>query len=133
MPVSRAKNWSIGKPLRIEPSVRTATGRGSRNLFGVKDVYKMYLANEMTEVGFLKGPIENVLRLFDEEYDRRNGIEGIRAKPWLVIKHSGGEWTIALHEKSLMLTVPMEDRGLILSIDLHRIARRVEEGIPKKG
>lgn len=41
MPLTKARNWTIGRPLGIPASVRTATGTGTRNLYSIEDVYLM--------------------------------------------------------------------------------------------
>ena len=51
MSASRAKNWTVGRPFKLEPSIRTASGQGSRNLYSVEDVYLMGVANELSHVG----------------------------------------------------------------------------------
>src|SRR5438445_13556436 len=52
MPLTKARNWTIGRPLSIPASIRTATGTGSRNLYSIEDVYLMGLANEFRKAGF---------------------------------------------------------------------------------
>src|SRR5215472_7257028 len=52
MPLTKARNWTIGRPLSIPASVKTASGTGSRNLYAIEDVYLMGLANEFSKAGF---------------------------------------------------------------------------------
>ena len=51
MPIAKAKNWTIGRPMTIEASIRTATGHGSRNLYSLEDVYLMGIANALSKAG----------------------------------------------------------------------------------
>jgi len=60
MPKSRVKNWTIGRPLRILPSVQ-AHGTGSRNLYGRRDLYSIAIANRLSLDGLTVQAIQNVL------------------------------------------------------------------------
>jgi hypothetical protein len=57
MSFSRAKNWTVGRPFKLEPSIRTASGQGSRNLYSLEDVYLMGIANELSHSGMAAGAI----------------------------------------------------------------------------
>jgi len=61
MSLTKVKNWTIGRPLAIEASIRTATGQGSRNLFSLEDVYLMGVANELSRAGMAAKAIGKVL------------------------------------------------------------------------
>ena len=65
MPLTKARNWTIGRPLSIPASVRTATGTGSRNLYSIEDVYLMGLANEFSKAGFAAKAIGTLLESVD--------------------------------------------------------------------
>src|SRR2546423_1431209 len=52
MEETRVKNWTIGRPLAVKPSVRTSSGPGSRNLYSIEDVYLMALADQLCRDGF---------------------------------------------------------------------------------
>src|SRR2546426_5417755 len=65
MPLTKARNWTIGRPLSIPASIRTATGTGSRNLYSIEDVYLMGLANEFSKAGFAAKAIGRVLEAVD--------------------------------------------------------------------
>ena len=62
VPKSRVKNWTIGRPLQIKPTVRIARGKGSRNLYGTNDVYLIALANQLYLDGFDARAIRGILR-----------------------------------------------------------------------
>lgn len=51
MPEAKVKNWTIGRPLKLSPSIRTAKGTGSRNLYNIEDLYTMAVANELSKGG----------------------------------------------------------------------------------
>lgn len=60
MPESRIKNWTIGRPLRIEPWI-VAHGKGSRNLHSAYDMYRLAIANQMSVGGATPRAIEALL------------------------------------------------------------------------
>jgi hypothetical protein len=60
-----AKNWSLGKPLSITPSIRNSAGTGMPNLYSINDVYLMALINELQKAGIVMNIIKKVL---DELY-----------------------------------------------------------------
>jgi hypothetical protein len=57
MPLTKAKNWTVGRPFKLEPSIKTASGHGSRNLFSLEDVYLMGVANELSKAGMAANAI----------------------------------------------------------------------------
>jgi DNA-binding transcriptional MerR regulator len=58
MSPTKAKNWTVGRPFKLEPSIRTwRPGQGSRNLYSLDDVYLMGLANELSEAGMAANAI----------------------------------------------------------------------------
>lgn len=67
MPVSKVKNWTIGRPLKIKPSVRVAKGRGKRNLYGRKEVFLFGLARHLSEDGLDVGVINEIIATFQRD------------------------------------------------------------------
>lgn len=61
MPKARAKNWTVGRPIKLTPSVKGSGGTGSRNLYSVEDVYLMAFVNELWRAGFTLKAIQRVL------------------------------------------------------------------------
>src|SRR5262249_402611 len=62
MPVTQAKNWTtLGRFMMVRPSIRTALGPGSRNLFSRTDVYRMALAYVLRKGGFSTAQISQLL------------------------------------------------------------------------
>ena len=47
VPSSRIKNWTIGRPFHVAPSIVTGRGKGSRNLYSLEDVYFFALLNRL--------------------------------------------------------------------------------------
>lgn len=67
MSVSQVKNWTIGRPLRVRPSVK-ARGKGSRNLYDVEDVYRMGLAKRLVDDGILTAAVARILRSLPDRF-----------------------------------------------------------------
>jgi hypothetical protein len=72
----RAKNWTNGRTgVLIEPSVRKASGTGSRNLYSLQDLYLMGIAKEFSKAGFAAkaiGKLMEAARQMLEETDRNS-------------------------------------------------------------
>jgi len=51
MPFAKAKNWTMGRPIRLQASLRSGMGTGSRNLYSLDDVYLMGIAYECSKAG----------------------------------------------------------------------------------
>lgn len=68
MSLTKAKNWTIGRPLTIEASIRTATGHGSRNLFSLGDVYLMGVANELSHAGLAAAAIDKFVAALQAKF-----------------------------------------------------------------
>src|SRR5436309_4088844 len=61
VPLSRLKNWTVGRPFKIIPRIMAATGKGSRNLFSLEDVYVFALVNQLHTDGLSHKLIPEVL------------------------------------------------------------------------
>ena len=59
--LATVKNWTIGRPLRITPSIRIAEGAGRSNLYSREDIYRFALANELHKAGMTPKRIAEVL------------------------------------------------------------------------
>jgi hypothetical protein len=75
MPLTKVKNWTIGRPLKIEASVKTASGQGSRNLFSMEDVYLIGLANELSKAGLAAKAIGKLIEAVRMKLP--NGLGGV--------------------------------------------------------
>ena len=51
MSAATGKNWTVGRPFKLKPSIRTASGQGSRNLYSLGDVWLMGVASELSKAG----------------------------------------------------------------------------------
>jgi DNA-binding transcriptional MerR regulator len=61
MSAATGKNWTVGRPFKLEPSIRTATGHGSRNLYSLEDVWLMGVANELSKAGMAANAIGKLI------------------------------------------------------------------------
>jgi DNA-binding transcriptional MerR regulator len=62
--LARAKNWTNERTgLVIQPSIRTATGTGTRNLYSLEDLYVMGIAREFSKAGFAPKEIGKLLEI----------------------------------------------------------------------
>jgi hypothetical protein len=59
------KQWTIGRPYKIRPSVRHSTGKGIPNLYSLTDALRFAVAIELTSDGFQSRVIQRVLDSFD--------------------------------------------------------------------
>jgi hypothetical protein len=66
----KAKNWTASHSAILSPSIRSARGTGSRNLYSVSDVYRMGLAYELRKGGMAVQPIGKVLNQIPARWDR---------------------------------------------------------------
>jgi len=83
---SIVKNWTIGRPLTIKPSIRASRGKGSRNLYSRDDVLVLALAAQLSRDGFALNTVQRVLK----ELKGRSHLLG-SALSALVISSSGGK------------------------------------------
>jgi DNA-binding transcriptional MerR regulator len=67
VPSSRIKNWTIGRPFKVKPAIRTARGKGSRNLYSLENLNLLALINQLTNNGLAPWAIERVLELAPKE------------------------------------------------------------------
>lgn len=61
VPKARIKNWTIGRPFTIVPKVLAASGKGSRNLYSLSDVYLFALVNQLHEDGLSNEVLQLVI------------------------------------------------------------------------
>jgi hypothetical protein len=60
-PESRVKNWTIGRPFRIRPTIREAAGTGRSNLYSREDLCLIALVNRLSEGGLAPPLIQDFL------------------------------------------------------------------------
>ena len=81
---ARVKNWTIGRPFSVRPSIRASFGKGSRNLFSKNDVYCFALVKRLNEIGT---PVEAIQQMLKGGY----GAELAEDSSWW---QDGGAWLI---------------------------------------
>jgi hypothetical protein len=68
MSPTKAKNWISDRPFKIEASIRTASGHGSRNLYSLEDLYLMGIADELSHSGMAAGAIGDLVAALRERF-----------------------------------------------------------------
>jgi len=119
MPLTKARNWTIGRPLSIPASIRTATGTGSRNLYSIEDVYLMGLANEFSKAGFAAKAIGRVLEAVDAKQ--------LGEMDWLTVWRAGSLKFYA-HEGK---TQPPEGVLLWQTVNVGRLVRQIDKAVER--
>ena len=61
MDSDKIKNWMAGKPFTFKPSAMLASGKGSRNIYNLQDLYLLAVANEFSNAGFAGKAIGRLL------------------------------------------------------------------------
>jgi len=95
-PDSRVKNWCLGRPYAIVPSVRRAVGTGRSNLYTRNDIYLLATVNELTRGGLATRLIQDFLSYLEATGDPRvrNPREHLREMSGvLLIVGEGGRLT----------------------------------------
>src|ERR1700739_1976201 len=77
MTLTKTKNWTVGRPFKLEPSIKPASGHGTRNLYSLDDVYLMGLANELSKVGMAANAIGKLVEAVRVRFP--NGLGGVDA------------------------------------------------------
>jgi len=72
--ISTVKNWTIGRPLSIKPSIRASQGKGSRNLYSREDVYVLALAAQLSRDGFAIKTVQDIL---DKQIELKNRLKEV--------------------------------------------------------
>jgi len=79
---SRLKNWTIGRPFKVRPSVRSASGKGTRNLFCVDDLYAFAVIQHLNDAGVPILAIQGLLDKHDGDYFWKD-------QSWILISRRG--------------------------------------------
>jgi hypothetical protein len=122
MSPSRAKNWTVGRPFKLEPSIRTASGQGSRNLYSLEDVYLMGVANDLSHTGMAAAAIGKLVAALRAKFP--DGLEDVDTLH--VIRGPNLTYRIELREDRLPA-----DSVVRLSVDVARLRRRVDQAVKK--
>ena len=120
MSAATGKNWTVGRPFKLEPSIRTATGHGSRNLYSVEDVYVMGLAHELNKAGMAANAIGKVVGAVRAKFP-----SGLASVDILYIS-CGGKLTYRIETREDRLPA---DTMVRLAIDMRRLRDRVDREV----
>jgi hypothetical protein len=124
MPIAKAKNWTIGRPMTIEASIRTATGHGSRNLYSLEDVWLMGVANELSKAGMAANAIGKVVGAVRAELP-----DGLGSVDTLFItRGEKGTYRIETRESRLPT-----DTVIRIAINVRRLRERVDRKVGRVG
>jgi len=120
MPLTKARNWTIGRPLTIPASVRTASGTGRSNLFSIEDVYLMGLAYAFSKAGFAAMAIGRLLVEVDASK--------LAKMDWLTVWRAG---TLKFHLREGKQPPP-GDVLLWQTVNVGAMVKRINETVEKK-
>src|ERR1051326_6640842 len=70
------------RPYRLFPTARRAKGRGKKGLYGLGDVYKIALADKMTQLGLEASIVGEILRELFRHVDPIKCCVHDRPKEW---------------------------------------------------
>jgi DNA-binding transcriptional MerR regulator len=86
MQKSHIKNWTIGRPFSVRASLRSSSGKGSRNLFTRNDVNRFALVRRFHEIGAPVPAIQQMLDELSPELDQEAVWKASKEKThWVVI------------------------------------------------
>jgi hypothetical protein len=123
MQATKAKNWSAGRPFKLEPSIRTATGQGSRNLYSLDDVYLMGIANDLSLSGMSAGAIGELVSALRERFPDGLG----KVDMLYVARAANAGYGIELRVDRLPA-----DSIVRLSIHVSRLRREVDQAVRRR-
>jgi hypothetical protein len=118
MSPSRLKNWTAGRPFKLKPSIRTATGQGSRNLYSLEDVWLLGVANELSKAGMAANAIGKVLGAVRAKFP--HGLASTDAV--FISRGKKGTYRIEIRESHLP-----SDTVIRIAIDVRRLRARVDQ------
>ncbi len=119
---ARAKNWTVGRPFKLKPSIRTATGPGSRNLYSLEDVWLMGVANELSKAGMAANAIGKVVGAVRSKFP--NGLASVDA---LFMSH-GEKGTYRIEVRADRLP---SDTLVRIAIDVRRLRAGIDREVGK--
>jgi hypothetical protein len=122
MSPSRAKNWTVGRPFKLEPSIRTASGQGSRNLYSLEDLYLMGIADELSHEGIAAGAIGQLVAALRSNHGLTD------ADTLYVSRGPNSAYRIEHREDRLPA-----DSIVRLSIAVGRLRRKVDQAVRRLG
>jgi hypothetical protein len=117
---SRVKNWTIGRPFSVTPSVRISSGKGSRNLFSLTDLYCFALIKHLLE---LDAPVAAVQEMLASSLVSEDSF-WLR-RDWLVITRKGQatSYCVALQNDNPNVVIEPEVKDIcIYAVNLKPLA-----------
>lgn len=119
MSSAKAKNWTVGRPFKIEASVHAASGQGSRNLYSLEDVYLMGIANELSKAGMAANAIGKLIEAVKAKFP-----SGLGAVDTLYISRGP---KLAYRIEARADRLPKDDI-VRFTINVRELRARVEQG-----
>jgi DNA-binding transcriptional MerR regulator len=120
MSAATGKNWTVGRPFKLEPSIRTATGHGSRNLYSLEDVWLMGVANELSKAGMAANAIGKLVRAVRAKFP--NGLASVDTL--FISRGEKGPYRIETREDRLAA-----DTVVRIAIDVRRLRDRLDREV----
>lgn len=124
MDAAKAKNWTVGRPFKIEASIRTASGHGSRNLYSLEDVYLMGLANELSHAGMAANAIGKLLE--DLKTKVTTGLANIRSL------HASRDASLRYHIETNEDRLP-NDTPVRIRLDVLKLRNQIDHAVKRLG
>ena len=130
IPEWKAKNWTVGRPLQITPSLRGGKGRGSLNLYSTADIYLMALAKEMYDGGLSSGAINSLIKKLEgkslQDAEKPLMFFYLQAEQ-AVVEFVSQDW---LKTKGSWLSTRADNKPLVVTlIRLQALSRRINKRI----
>jgi hypothetical protein len=94
------KQWTLGRPYAIRPSIRLSTGKGIPNLYSLTDALRFAVVTQLTADGFQSHVIQRALSSFDAT-----------AKTLLISRRVGGGEPEAWFSKLPMLRLARQEES----------------------
>ena len=110
VPEWRVKNFSQGEAYRLPPSIQLGRGRGSRRLYDWKDVCRIAIANNMTNLGLAPEAVGKAIKeipeskLVESKWTSGNSLALVRTTTddWYVEKASEVKDLIPLNSRVII-------------------------------
>jgi hypothetical protein len=123
------KNWITGRPFTIKASVKQARGSGSRNLYGMEDLWKFEIVRQAIKAGIRNDPINKVLERLQQDFELPDGLERLQNSAWLLIyRKQNYEWSIQ-YGKPGDVHPTLEPGSLQLLIDVPATKQKLKSAL----
>ena len=119
MPFAKAKNWTMGRPIRLQASLRSGMGTGSRNLYSLDDVYLMGIAYDSSKAGMAANAIGKLVEAVRKRFP--DGLGGVG----VLYASRGPKLTYRIETRENRLA----DAVVRFTIDLQRLRARTDREV----